>query len=252
MGMGDLRMKRPSFQFYPADWLSDMRVRMLPWASRGILIELLCYCWREEWIPADSSAIAQLCGCHDLAIVEPCLQLFQPHPDDPSKLVHKRLQAERLKQDQHREERSVSGRRGANSRWGREIKENRAGVAHGILADSSAINQPMAKNGSSTSSSTSKKKGDESPRQEEIQIPANLQTSRFQQAWSEFLDYRKAGKFKPLQPASIKAQLKNLAEMGHDAAIEAINQSIANGWQGIFPPKVQKPMEARKPVVRSI
>ena len=89
-------------------------------------------------------------------------------------------------------------------------------------------------------------------REEEIEFPANLQTSRFQQAWNEFLDYRKAGKFKPLQPASIKAQLLKLSEMGHDTAIEAINDSIANGWQGIFPPKGQKPMEARKPVVRSI
>ena len=254
-------MKRPSFQFYPADWLSDMRVRMLPWASRGLFIELLCYCWREEWIPADSSAIAQLCGCHDLAIVEPCLQLFQPHPDDSSKLIHKRLQEEKIKQDQHREERALSGRRGAKSRWGREIKKSRAGVGHGILADSSAnssangsaINQPMAKNGSSTSSSTSKKKGDESPSQEEIEFPANLQTSQFRQVWSEYLDYRKASRLKPLQPASIKAQLLKLSEIGHDTAIEAITNSIANGWQGIHPPKKNHPQtEARKPVVRSI
>ena len=89
-------------------------------------------------------------------------------------------------------------------------------------------------------------------REEEIEFPANLQTSQFRQAWSEFLNYRKAGKFKPLQPASIKAQLLKLSGMGHDTAIEAINDSIANGWQGIFPPKGQKPMEARKPVVRSI
>lgn len=238
--------KRPAFQFYPADWLSDMRVRMLPWASRGILIELLCYCWREEWIPADSSAIAQLCGCHDLAIVEPCLQLFQPHPDDPSKLVHKRLQAERLKQDQHREERSVSGRRGANSRWGREIKENRAGVAHGILADSSAngsaINQPMAKNGSSSSPSTSNTSSKE---EVGVEFPANLKSADFGAAWESYLAYRKSSRLKSLAPASIQAQLRNLSEMGHDEAIEAINQSIANGWQGIFPPKTKKPAPAK-------
>ena len=257
-------MKRPSFQFYPADWLSDMRVRMLPWASRGLYIELLCYCWREDYIPADGSAIAQLCGCHDSAIVEPCLKLFQTHPDDPSKLVHKRLLEEKLKQDQYREERSLSGKRGAKSRWGSEIKESREGVQRGILADSSAngsasssangsaINQPMAKNGSSTSSSTSKKKGDESPGQEEIEIPSNLQTTQFRKAWSEFLDYRKAGKFKPLQPASIKAQLKQLSEMGHDIAVEAIATSIRNGWQGIFQPKGQKTTEARKTVIRSL
>jgi hypothetical protein len=36
--------------------------------------------------------------------------------------------------------------------------------------------------------------------------------------------------------------------MGHDEAIEAINQSIANGWQGIFPPKGKKlaPAQAKE------
>ena len=151
--------KRPAFQFYPGDWLADMRIRMLPWASRGLYMELLCYCWREDWIPADSSAIAQLCGCHDLAIVEPCLQLFQPHPSDSSKLIHQRLVEEKLKQDQYREERSLSGKRGAKLRWESGMRENTGAVnghssANGS-AISSAINQPMAKNSSSSSSSSS-------------------------------------------------------------------------------------------------
>ena len=151
--------KRPAFQFYPGDWLADMRIRMLPWASRGLYMELLCYCWREDWIPADSSAIAQLCGCHDLAIVEPCLQLFQPHPSDSSKLIHQRLVEEKLKQDQYREERSLSGKRGAKLRWDSGMRENTGaatgdGSANGS-ANGSAINQPMAKNSSSSSTSSS-------------------------------------------------------------------------------------------------
>ena len=151
--------KRPAFQFYPGDWLADMRIRMLPWASRGLYMELLCYCWREDWIPADSSAIAQLCGCHDLAIVEPCLQLFQPHPSDSSKLIHQRLVEEKLKQDQYREERSLSGKRGAKLRWDSGMRENTSAATGDSSANgsaiSSAINQPMAKNSSSSSTSTS-------------------------------------------------------------------------------------------------
>jgi hypothetical protein len=34
--------------------------------------------------------------------------------------------------------------------------------------------------------------------------------------------------------------------MGHAEAIEAINQSIANGWQGIFPPKNKKPAPVKQ------
>lgn len=129
-----LEVRAPAFQFYPSDFLSDMRIRMLSWASRGLYIDLLCYCWREGWIPSDSSAIAQLCHCHDTAIIEPCLALFSHHPDDAGKLIHLALDAEREKQKAFREERKASGIKGAAKRWKR---------------DSSAIKQPMAKNGSS-------------------------------------------------------------------------------------------------------
>lgn len=78
-----------------------------------------------------------------------------------------------------------------------------------------------------------------------VEFPANLQSADFGAAWESYLAYRKASRLKSLAPASIQAQLKNLAEMGHDAAIEAINQSIANGWQGIFPPKNKKPAPAK-------
>ncbi len=127
-------MNAPAFQFYPADHLSDMRVRMLSWESRGLYIDLLCYCWREGWIPSDSSAIAQLCQCYDTDIIDPCLSLFSPDPQDPGKLIHPRLDREREKQKAFREERKASGIRGAAKRW---------------KGDSSAINQPMAENGSS-------------------------------------------------------------------------------------------------------
>lgn len=89
-------------------------------------------------------------------------------------------------------------------------------------------------------------------REEEIEFPANLQTDAFARAWESYLAYRKASRLKTLAPASVIAQLRNLSEMGQDEAIAAINQSIANGWQGIFTPKRQKPLVARNPVVRTI
>jgi uncharacterized protein YdaU (DUF1376 family) len=119
-------------------------------------MELICYCWREGWIPADSSAIAQLTGCHDLAIVEPCLSLFISHPDDPCKLIHKRLDAERKKQSEYSNERSESGKKGAETRWGKgkAAKKPADGKANSS-ANSSAIEEPIAKNSSSSSSSSS-------------------------------------------------------------------------------------------------
>jgi uncharacterized protein YdaU (DUF1376 family) len=143
--------KSPAFQWYPADWLSDMRVRLLPWAAKGLYVDLLCYCWREGYIPSDSSAIAQLCGCHDLAMIEQCLELFCA-TDDPKKLTHKRLEKERIKQSEHRKERSNSGKKGAKTRWDKdkELQEKKDSLANGL-----AIKEPIAKNSSSSSSSSS-------------------------------------------------------------------------------------------------
>ena len=35
-------MKRPSFQFYPGDWQSDLKLRRCSAAARGVWIDILC------------------------------------------------------------------------------------------------------------------------------------------------------------------------------------------------------------------
>jgi len=237
-------MKRPSFQFYPGDWLRDTGLRSCSAAARGLWMDILCFMHEGSpygYLKVNHKVIlppnlARMCGL-TLEETEGCLAelaeagVFETDADGV--IFSRRM----IRDEELRNKRAACGHLGGNP----ALKDNRK---LGVCLSTEVKQKPTP-----SSSSSSSKKGDESPRQEEIQIPANLQTTRFQQAWSEFLDYRKAGKFKPLQPASIKAQLKNLAEMGHDAAIEAIHNSIANGWQGIFPPKGQKP-EARKPEVR--
>lgn len=57
-----------------------------------------------------------------------------------------------------------------------------------------------------------------------------------QQKLDEFYEYRKAIK-KPLRDASKKAfisRLQKLGENNESYMIEILEQSIANGWQGIF------------------
>jgi hypothetical protein len=69
-----------------------------------------------------------------------------------------------------------------------------------------------------------------------IEFPPGLSGDAFKAAWSEWEQHRKEIR-KPLTPTSSHKQLTKLAAMGETQAIEAINQSIENGWQGIFPPK---------------
>lgn len=67
-------------------------------------------------------------------------------------------------------------------------------------------------------------------------IPEKLNTLKFNEAWKMFLDHRKEIK-RPLKPTGIKLMLKKLAENEPDIAAAMLEQSIENGWQGIFPLK---------------
>jgi hypothetical protein len=51
-------------------------------------------------------------------------------------------------------------------------------------------------------------------------------------AWNRWVEYRKAIR-KPLKPVSIPAAQRELATHAHDQAA-VVEQSIANGWQGLF------------------
>ena len=68
-------------------------------------------------------------------------------------------------------------------------------------------------------------------------MPATLDTPQFREAWDRWINYRKQRKFPTLKPASVEEQLRRLVTWGHDSAIQSISDSIANGYQGLFPPK---------------
>lgn len=77
------------------------------------------------------------------------------------------------------------------------------------------------------------------------ELPSVLNTPEFKQAWDAFLKYRKERK-KTLYKSSFLPQWKQMAKWGVEEAIEAMNISIANGWQGIFPPD-QREKQKEKP-----
>lgn len=60
-------------------------------------------------------------------------------------------------------------------------------------------------------------------------------SSNFRKVWEDWTQHRKEVK-KPLTETSKKYQLRRLQAMGEQDAIRSIEQSIANGWQGLFPP----------------
>jgi len=79
-------------------------------------------------------------------------------------------------------------------------------------------------------------------------LPSNLNV----EAWHRWEQYRKQIR-KPIQPPSTGAAQRKLAAFGPDQSA-VVEQSIANGWQGLFPVKDQpKPKEEPRrglPVLR--
>ena len=82
--------------------------------------------------------------------------------------------------------------------------------------------------------------------QEMPAIPESLDTTAFQSAWSDFIDHRKSIR-KPMSPKAATLNLNTCLTIGHDNAIRAIEQSIANGWTGIFEPKAATSVNGSKP-----
>ena len=85
-----------------------------------------------------------------------------------------------------------------------------------------------------------KPKRERKPAQDMPEIPEALNTPAFRSAWTDFIDHRKSNR-KPLSPKAAELNLKKCLELGHDIACSAIEQTIANGWTGIFEPKAATP-----------
>lgn len=81
----------------------------------------------------------------------------------------------------------------------------------------------------------------ETPKKEEpsVVIPDNLNTETFRAEWEKWKGYRRKIK-KRLVPETEESQLKKLSKYGEKTAIAMIEQSIGEGWQGLFELKSKK------------
>ena len=107
--------KSPAFQFYPKDFLTDEHVALMSLSERGAYITLLCICWTEGSLPSDPKRLSRLCGVSPSIMrrlwvaLETC---FRPHPSIDGRVIHPRLDRERISQAEFRRRQSDNGRKG--------------------------------------------------------------------------------------------------------------------------------------------
>jgi hypothetical protein len=112
-----MKLQLPFMKFYPADWLLSPEIQSLPAAGRGAVINLWCWLWHHKRLPADDAQLAHHAGCTAIewaTVRELVLRLFKT---DGAVVWHEDLDALRQKAVAFHEERSRSGKRGAESTW---------------------------------------------------------------------------------------------------------------------------------------
>jgi uncharacterized protein YdaU (DUF1376 family) len=213
----------PAFQFYPSDWLSSQRVQMMTLEEEGAYIRLIASCWQHGSIPADPERCARLLGKGGSTTLATVVQaMFQPDPNDRTKLVHDRLLQEREKQKTWREKSAAGGKKSAEKR---AEKAKNAPVSPSVVKGGSrVVEPPYQPNGNSSSSSSS------SISTESLTLP--FASKEFEEAWKKWQKHRVELK-KKLTPTMMESQFSDMLKMGEKRAIAMIHFTVSKGWQGL-------------------
>jgi uncharacterized protein YdaU (DUF1376 family) len=147
--------KAPAFQFYAAEYLADEHVQLMTLEEEGIYIRLLAYCWREGSVPSDIALLSRLCKNAPVEALKIVLPRFEAHPENPDRLIHRRLEKERKSLSDFHDKKSKAGKDGAKTRWS---KSDSSAMRLPSQKNGSAINLPLANDSSSSSSATASSK----------------------------------------------------------------------------------------------
>lgn len=106
----------PAFQFYPKDFLTDVKQIAMSLAEVGAYWRLCCHCWLEGSLPTEPKKLARLCGATSRQLNEMWPAIGQCFVERDGVLVHKRLEREREKQETYRRRQSDKGKASAKMR----------------------------------------------------------------------------------------------------------------------------------------
>ena len=214
--------KRPSFQFYPSDWLRDTALRSCSIGARGLWMDMICYMHEgnpygylkvgDKVILPDN--LARMVG-QTLSEVEGWLsELSQAGVYD---LIDGAIVSRRMVKDENlRNIRALGGKLGGNPALKVKDKVN-------LKIEKEVKQKPTPSSSSSSSSSIIN-----------IELPSWLPETH----WKDFIEFRSFIK-KPMTEKAkqlMLSKLQKIKDNGFDPIL-AMNTSIANNWSDIYEPK---------------
>lgn len=108
--------KSPAFQFYPKEFLTDGNVAGMSLQERGAYITLICICWQEQSLPIDPTRLANIVGLPFAAFKKVWPAIAVCFTERDGRLIHQRLEKERVKQATNRQRQSDKGKASAIAR----------------------------------------------------------------------------------------------------------------------------------------
>lgn len=223
----------PWFNFFASDYLGSTKRALMDHHQRSGYVDLMCHQWNDPTcsLPDDDDILAVLSDMGEgwfnggSVLVRTA---FPPHPELPGRIANPKLLAERARAVNHREKSREGGRKsGESRRQAAQLTQSRKGGS-GALASRL---EPKAKGGRRPNPSANPR-GSSSKEEEQCVFPDPLNTDRFRETWDNWLGYRADTKTTYASPRSVKCALTQLAKIGEDNAVAAIEEAIGNGWKG--------------------
>lgn len=188
------------------------------------------YYLSEKPLPLDPGAVARLIGMRDqVEIVSDILSEFFVKSEHgwTSSRCDQEIAKYREKADR--------ARKANDTRWQKKAEDRTSPSDLDLKSESDQIPTITITNTKDSTKRARRRACDDVP----VVVPDVLNTVEFTAVWSEYIGYRKTMGFKTLKSQSIQRTYDQLAKWGHDSAIQSIQNSIRNGWQGIFEPRTQ-------------
>lgn len=206
-------------KFYPKDWLAEHSLKACSLAARGLWMEMLCLMSDNEergFLKYDADALAMVVGKGADEIKLLLYELEQAHVF--SRDEHGRIFSRRMVRDHGRLQASRKfGKRGGNPAL---LYNLHPAPPHDSEDDrSKMLDTTVAL----------------TPTDNHTLNPLFLDHD-FYVAWSQFVEHRRDMK-KPLSSKAAGLILKDCKKWGAKVATCALEESIKNGWQGVFEPK---------------
>jgi hypothetical protein len=221
-------MKRPSFQFYPSDWLRDTALRSCSTGARGLWIDMICFMHEgspygylkvsdKVILPAN---LARMVG-ETLEVVEGWLHELHEagvYDIDNGAIFSRRM----IRDEELRQKRAEGGKLGGNP----NLKVN-----HEVINEDKQKSTPSS---SSTSTYSIKKIKTEAIR------PIDVSES----VWDDFIAIRNKVK-KPFTETALKIIQREATKAGFTVE-QALETCCARGWQGFEAAWVKKESDLSK------